>query len=415
MKSDDPSEGSAIPGRCPPAGSDGLGETASGGRGRDSVHDERPRGDAALGHRTPGCRWPSRAPGRGATSRLLADRVRDQARRSDGPHVVSPAAAGCRAVRPVGAGSCPARSARVAACRRHATCSSSPLDQWRGDCLSAARPPGGRDADARRAGRPGRPASPTTGPTRRPCGPPGPASTPAPTSTATAPSSTAPRSTPASPTWRSWPGPAGLRPRPLRVHRHLGRSAHGAARRPEALQLRGGPAGLPGPGRGPLGAGQPGVGSLARRAGRRRARRIPTSSTSRSTGFPGADEHGSTWAPARFPPSCPRRRSCARRWSSGWSATATSPSSSTPRSSGPTRPGGTRSATTTSTRPTRSGPSSGARRPRRRRPSTRSARLALGLPGCARPATSGSAGSCAPPTTAPSARWTTGWPPSSTT
>ncbi len=114
---------------------------------------------------------------------------------------------------------------------------------------------------------------------------------------------------------------AGLRPRPVRVHRHLGRSAHRGAGDTTAVQLRGHPAGLPGFGRGPLGAGQPGLGALARRAGCRRAARTRTSCTSRSKVSPVPTNTGRPGHRRASRRSSPRRRSCAERWSTGWRAT----------------------------------------------------------------------------------------------
>ena len=177
-------------------------------------HGERPwsqmaarrgRHDAALGHRTPGTRWPSGASGRGATPRGLADRVRDEARRGDDPHVLSPAG-------PVAAPSGAPAGFGVPRHRQelwHGAAPQRPLHHARPVARGlpvGPGPPGGRDTDARRPGRAGASCSPTTGPTRRRAALRGPASTRAPTSTGIAPFSTAPRWTPGSPTWRCWPG-----------------------------------------------------------------------------------------------------------------------------------------------------------------------------------------------------------------
>ena len=98
-------------------------------------------------------------------------------------------------------------------------------------------------------------------------------------------------------------------------------------------------------------------------------------------GFPGADAHGSTWAPARFPAELSQTTFVRRAVSTGWSSTATSLSSSTRPSSGRIRHGATRSGTTTSTPPTRSGRSPAVPRRRTRRPSILSARSPWARPG----------------------------------
>ena len=229
----------------------------------------------------------SGAPAGGAPLRRLADRVGHQARRGDGPDVVSPARLSLVRVRLGVLGP------RVAAMRpvwaRMGKSGDMPparnvlfitLDQWRGDCLSALGHPVVADADTRPSGRQGRAV-------RQPLGQCGAVRALASLSLhrhLPAPQPLAPQRHPARrPVHeRGTRGPhPGLRPRPVRVHRHLGRSAHRGARRHEAVQLRGHPAGLPRSGRGPLGAGEPGVGAMARRAGRRRPARTRTSCTSR--------------------------------------------------------------------------------------------------------------------------------------
>ena len=86
------------------------------------------------------------------------------------------------------------------------------VDQWRGDCLSRARSPGGADPEPRRAARRRACGSPTTGPTPRPAGRAGRRSTPACTCRTTGRCSTAPRSTTASPTSPSRRGRPGYDP-----------------------------------------------------------------------------------------------------------------------------------------------------------------------------------------------------------
>ena len=101
-------------------------------------------------------------------------------------------------------------------------------------------------------------------------------------------------------------------------------------------------------------------------------------------GFPGGGDHGSTWAPARFPADLSQTTFVRRAVVDWLEPTATSRSSSTPPSSDPTLPGATRSAITTSTRPRRSAPSSGAPPPRTRRRSTLGA-LAVATSGVGAP------------------------------
>ena len=290
------------------------------------------------------------------------------------------------------------------------------LDQWRGDCLSALGHPGGRDAAPRRPGAAAVSCSPTTGPTRHRAGRRGPACTPVPTSTATARSSTAPPWTPASPTWRSWPAGAGYDPVLVRVHGHLGRSAHGAARRPETVQLRGRAAGVPCPDRGPVGTGQPGLGPLARRAGGRRPGQ-PARTVRAHGGVPGRRRPRVDLGPGALSRrTLPDELRASDGGRVAGAARRRRRSSCTPRSSAPIRRGGTRSGYHDRYSAEAVGPfvgcadagGGGGHPPARR--------VGHGAPvGRRAPRTSGSAGSCAPPTTVRSARWTTGWRRSSTT
>ena len=92
-----------------------------------------------------------------------------------------------------------------------------------------------------------------------------------------------------------------LRPGALRVHRHVGRPPHRAAGRPAPVQLRGVLPGFRVADRGPVGAGQPGLGALAGRAGLSTSRPTPTSSTSRSRDSPAPTRTARRGRPARFP------------------------------------------------------------------------------------------------------------------
>ena len=230
----------------------------------------RAAGDAALGHRTPGTRWPSGAPGRGSTPRRLADRVRDQARRSDDPHVLSPAGPVAAPIRPAGRVRGRARHGQE---WRHAAAPQRPLHHARpvaGRLPLRPRPSSRRDAHARRAWPAGVSSSPTTGPTPRPVDLRGPASTRAPTSTATAPSSTAPRSTPGSPTWRCWPGRRAMTP--CSSATPTPRSTRARCRRAtrRLFSYEGILPGFRALIEDPWEQGSPGLGALARRAGLRR-------------------------------------------------------------------------------------------------------------------------------------------------
>ena len=277
-------------------------ETAGGlqvaRRAAASTHEAA--GDAALGRRHPGCRWPSGAPGQGATSRRLADRLRDPTRRSVHPDLVSPGTGrpACHRRRFRARGCAIGKSGAMPAPRNVLFIT---VDQWRGDCLSALGHPVARRPRPSTRWPAGACSSPITGPTPPPAGPRGPASTPAPTSTGTGRCSTAPRSMPASPTWRSIAREAGTTrcssatPTPRSIPRTVPPDD------PRLFTYEGVLPGLPGADRGPLGAGQPGLGALAGRRRGSTCRPTRTTCTSRSRAFPGADEHGSTWAPARFP------------------------------------------------------------------------------------------------------------------
>ena len=255
--------------------------------------------DAALGHRTPGARWPSSASGRGATPRGLADRVRDEARRGDDPYVLSPAGpVAPPSDRPAGFGLRDAIG-KSGEWRRHATSSSSRSTSG----AATASPPSAIRSSRPRLSTPwqaGASSFPTTGPTPPRADLRGPASTRAPTSTAIAPSSTGPRWTPGSPTWRCWP-----------ARRATTRCSSGT-RTPRSIRGRSRPV-TPGCSatrgscpdsapssrtRGRRGA-RPGGGGSRRRASTSRRTRIDLYEP--IEGFPGADAHGSTWAPARFP------------------------------------------------------------------------------------------------------------------
>ena len=113
---------------------------------------------------------------------------------------------------------------------------------------------------------------------------------------------------------RGAPGSGGgLRPGALRVHGLVGRPAYRAVRRPEVVQLRGGASRIPGRDRRPLGKGESGLGTLARRAGVRRPGQ-PARPVRADRGVPGGRcprlDLGSRRA---FLPSSPRRASCASR------------------------------------------------------------------------------------------------------
>ena len=92
---------------------------------------------------------------------------------------------------------------------------------------------------------------------------------------------------------------AGLRPGPVRLHRHQPRPPHPSRRRPPAALVRGGAARLPGRGPRPVGGGSQAWGRWLAEQGVD-VPPHPTTSTDPSPDFPGADDHGSTWAPARF-------------------------------------------------------------------------------------------------------------------
>ena len=405
----------AITGSSPPTGSDGHGEAAvraAGRRTRCTTRDPRATQRSAAGLPVTGGRAVRRADG--ATPRRLADRVRHQARRERRSAPREPGSG--RPRRPAGRRLVTARaSARVAACRRDRNVLFITLDQWRGDCLSALGHPVVETPtlDAL-AGRGVLFANHWAN--AAPCGP---SRACLYTGTYQHRNRSILNGTPLDARFTNvalLARDARLRPRPLRVHRHLGRPAHGAAGRSAAVQLRRRPAGLPGPDRGPLGAGQPGLGTLAGRPGRRRARRTRTSSTSRSTGFPGADDHGSTWAPARFPAEL-SQTTFVRRAVVDWLEHTRRRALLRPRLVHPAPPAAAEPARLS--RPLRG---RGGRAVRR----VPDARGGGGHPparraghghsrGRARPTTSGSAASSGPPTTAPSARWTTGWPRSSTT
>ena len=239
------------------------------------------------------------------------------------------------------------------------------VDQWRGDCLSALGHPV-LETPALEPWPAAVCCSPITGPTPRRAAPPGPASTPAPTSIAIGPCRTAPHSIPASPTSRSWPGSWAMtlcssatptqRPTLGRCHRVIPGSPPTKAILPGFRSVLHDPWEEGSPGWGTWLAGQgfdvPGnphalyepIDGIPRI---RRARR----------------HVGAGPVPGR---ALPDDASWARPSRIGWRSTVTGRSSSTPRSSVPIRLGATRSGTTTSTTPNRSGPSRGASRPRGR-------------------------------------------------
>ena len=174
------------------------------------------------------------------------------------------------------------------------------VDQWRGDCLSALGHPVSR---RRRSTRwpPAASSSPTTGRTRHRAARRGPASTPG---TYQHRNRSILNGTPLDARFTNvalMARETGLRPGALRLHRHLGRPAHGAARRSPPVQLRGRPAGIPRRDRGPVGAGEPGLGALAGRPGLRRARRTPTICTSRSRASRVPTRTARPGRPPRFP------------------------------------------------------------------------------------------------------------------
>ena len=298
-----------------------------------------------------------------ATDRRLADRVRDQARRSNDPHVVSLRAGRVRrAGRSSRPGSTWSRWTRVAPCRPPATCCSSPSTSG---VAIASRPSGTRcvrDADPRRVGRPRgalrqslgergsvrtlegvplhghvptpEPVDPERHATRRPFHQRGAAGAGV---RATTPSSSAtptPRSIRARcrPATRGCTNYEGILPG-FRVlvedPWEKGSPAWGRWLAAHGVDVPANPHDLYGP----------------------------------MEGFPGADEHGSTWAPHALPRRAltddVRARGAPQLAAA---ATATPRSSSMPRSSGPTRRGATPSVTTTCTPPRRSDRSPGARR-----------------------------------------------------
>ena len=126
-------------------------------------------------------------------------------------------------------------------------------------------------------------------------------------------------------------------------------------------------------------------------------------------GFPGAEAHGSTWAPARFPVDL-SQTSFVRGSVIEWlEQNAHAPSSSMPPSSGPIRRAGTPSGTTTAMRPRRSGPFVGCATPEEEGAIHPLGAFSVRTPEWARRGTSGSVGSCERRTTGRSARWTTVW------
>ena len=257
----------------------------------------RLRSDAALGHRTPGCRWPSSAPGCGTAGRFLADRVRDQARRGVGPHVVSlrPGAAPCTRSPPLGSAS----SARVG----HAAVPQRALHHPRPVARRlplGARPSGGGDADARRTRCPGRPL-------RQPLGQRGAVRPVAGVPVhrhLSAPQPLHPerdaRSTPASPTWRCWrgswattPSSSGT-PTPRSTRARCRRAIRGSSATRGSCRDSGSCSRIPGS----RGA-RHGDAGWPRRAST--SRPTPTISTSPSRGFPARTRTGRPGRPTRFP------------------------------------------------------------------------------------------------------------------
>ena len=290
------------------------------------------------------------------------------------------------------------------------------VDQWRGDCLSALGHPVVRNARARCVGRPGRPV-------RQPLGQRG-ALRPLPGlplhGDLPAPQPFGAQRHPARRPLhqRGAPGPGvGLRPRPVRVHRYLGRPADGPAGGPPPVHA--------------TRASCPGSAPSSTTPGNRAARRGEHGWRPRAfdvpanphelyepiPDFPGSDDHGPTWAPARFPAApLPDQVRRPGRHGHGWRPTGTSRSSCTPRSSDRIRPGAIRSAITTSTTPTRSATSSAVRGLEDEaaiHPSGGVRHVRTASSG--RRSTIGTAARSGPRTTGPNARWTTGWASCSTT
>ena len=150
-----------------------------------------------------------------------------------------------------------------------------------------------------------------------PCGPSRACLYTGPISTRTGRCSTARRSTPASPTSRCSPAGHGVRPSPLRLHRHLGRPAHGPP-----LTTRGSSAyegvlpGLDPVVLDPWEQGSPAWGRWLATQGVD----VPVQSARpvrALAGYPGAESHGTSWAPARFPPEL-SQTSFVRQAVEGW-------------------------------------------------------------------------------------------------
>ena len=274
------------------------------------------------------------------------------------------------------------------------------VDQWRGDCLSARRPPGGADAEPRPPGRDAASASPTTGRSPRRAGRAGRRSTPGlyvmnhrsvnngtplddrftniarearavgydPTLFGYTDTSVDPRTVDRP----RRPAPARLRGRAARASRP-GPCSPGTNMAPWARWLDG--------------------------HGHRRPRRPGTTSSSRIAGYPGADDHGPTLGARRGSrPSTPRPRSSTERVIEWLDQRPTArPGSPTSPTSARTRRTARPRATTTATTPTTARPFRRLARPGRGAGhAPASTRPAPSIAGC--PSTRARPASSAPPT-----------------